>query len=267
MRGSPYDADERAERFVAENGRATAEDVARHLSVTIPEAIIRLCRLIASGRLSVIIPEDGKAVFAPISHSGEGVAIPSPQNWSTPATHANGEKLESNEYYARRTPVLRARTPSEIIDSEGFVCHPSATKKALPNTFVKAFYKGGIVAEVIRRGDTSDCDSEDGTSVHWDSKADVEGDLWEFGTIYHPDGFFWSIEAMTAEGGSAVLRITLSPRWIHIDNALTTADAEFRLQASEVMDFLSQRGWVFGNVTEDGNLCIEYPVITTGMMA
>ena len=157
---------------------------------------------------------------------------------------------------------------SQIIEKEGFLCHPSMKGKDIPRTFVRGHMHGQYYVDVETVGMMPETYIVPGTEITggW-LKRKMKGNSCYFGHVKFPeDRFPFKCHAMSnKEGDIKGLSVYPHPRYFYYKNNERTAAIEFRQQVKDVLAILEQYGWKFGSIYMKGNysMAINDPILAS----
>ncbi len=157
---------------------------------------------------------------------------------------------------------------SQIIEKEGFLCHPSMKGKDLPRTFIRGHLHGQYFVDVEAVGMMPETFLVPGTEITggW-MKRPMKGNSCYFGHVKFPeDRMAFKCHAMTdKEGNITGLSVYPHPRYFYYRNNEKTAAIEFRQQVKDVIKVLEGYGWKFGSIYMKGNysMAINDPILAS----
>ena len=263
MRSTPVEQfDALVEDYLREYGTTHIGPIARHLDAKWDRVNRSVYRLVAKGKVEEIPVSGGKGYVFRLSSTFANDTIPSAGVSEQPASSKQEMKQESDEYYARPSPVLtRSADPSDIREIGGFVCHINTPLKNVPDTFVLARFEGFYFAEVTHLGRMpAEFCTDDGTNGQWDTRIRLGGNTTYMGFLRNggePRGKRLAV-SKRKDGSVGPLSIMVVPRYIYGNGCDETAVSEFDAQIREVLDALQGYGWEFGQVYSKGHLSFAH---------
>lgn len=157
---------------------------------------------------------------------------------------------------------------SQIIEKEGFLCHPSMKGKDVPRTFVRGHMHGPYFVDVETVGMMPETYIVPGTEITggW-LKRPMKGNSCYFGHVNFPeDRKPFKYHAMSNKQGDIKgLCVYPHPRYFYYRNNEKTAAIEFRQQVKDVLAILEQYGWKFGSIYAKGDysMAINDPILAS----
>lgn len=180
---------------------------------------------------------------------------------SKPAVEKRETEDEKYGYSVRLPSEFTRGTDSEIIEREGFVCHPLLKGKDLARTFGRAHLHGQFSVEIKQIGTCPETFAIPDLDVRggWYSKPmKPVGNKCYYGHILFPyDRSPFNVQIMTkADGSMKTISIYVHPRYIFHEGIDWVANEEFHRQVEEVCAILERYGWRFGKAEMKGLLSL-----------
>lgn len=184
----------------------------------------------------------------------------------------NGRKSEnpSNstlEISTYRSGIVRGAV-GEVVQKEGFVCHPETKGSDVPRTFIRGHLKGQYLVEINKVGKMPESfvlpDVE--TTGGWTVRK-MTGNNCYYGHLNLPDDSkTFRFHSMANKDGSLrKLSVYVHPRYIFYKDNNFYAPIEFRQQVRDILDVLEGYGWRFGAVNQHGtyHMAINDPILAS----
>ena len=250
-------------------GTLCPNDVAKHFNKKWETAFNSIRRLVDSEKI-YHHPEMGRSpsvysiwpdhasqrYFGPIQHPENG--------------NGKGKTTVSTFDYSPTAQGIVRGELSQIIEKEGFLCHPSMKGRDLPRTFVRGHMHGPYFVDVETVGMMPETYLVPDTKITggW-TKRTMKGNSCYFGHMKMPDTgdtkpFKYS--AMTDKQGNITgMCIYPHPRYFYYKDNERTAAIEFRQQVKEVLRVLEIYGWKFGSIIPKANysMAINDPILAS----
>ena len=156
------------------------------------------------------------------------------------------------EVYGRPSsniPLVRAKTPLEIIPQKGFVCHPSTKGISCGREFIRCHFNGEYQVGITSIGamPSTDFIPDINLKVSW-TKTGLTTNTSCIGHIKNLNGDQeeYAVRTVsTKKGQFNILSVWVHPRYIFHTGHVEVSRIEFEQQVIDVCQILTKYGWVF----------------------